>query len=412
MIGVCAGALTERPYRLLFSATLITSVGDLVSAIALAFAVLEAGSATDLGIVLAARQITSGVVLIFGGVISDRLSRGRVLVGASLLQGAAQGALAAAVLAGDPSLLVFAALSVLYGLGAGLVVPAEIGLIPQTVSPARLQQANALQGLSRSGTRIVGPALGGVLVVAAGPGWALALDGVSFLGCAILLAAIKVAPHERAAGSSFLHELRAGWQAFASRTWLWSTVVVFGVRNACFQFWVVLGPAIAIERLGGAGPWAVILTVGGVGAVIGGIAALRYRPKRPLAACVAWPLASVPQIVALAAGAPTAVVACAALAGGFGLALHITLWFTVLQREVPEEAQSRVASYDALGSLALSPLGAAAAGPLAVAAGNANALGLATAAMVVLNLGMLSIPAIWAIRAPPARPSGLVAHRA
>jgi len=55
--------------------------------------------------------------------------------------------------------------------------------------------------------------------------------------------------------ANFFHELREGWQEFTSRTWLWSTVVVFGLGNVFFMFWPVLGPLVANEHLGGARPW-------------------------------------------------------------------------------------------------------------------------------------------------------------
>src|SRR3982750_3892100 len=93
-----AGALVERDFRLLFAATSISSFGDLVATVALAFAVLDVGGASDLGIVLAVRQASSAVMLVFGGVLSDRLPRNRILVGASVLQGAAQAAIAATIL--------------------------------------------------------------------------------------------------------------------------------------------------------------------------------------------------------------------------------------------------------------------------------------------------------------------------
>jgi len=83
------GALVEREYRLLFSATVVTSLGDAIAQIALAFAILDVGSATDLGIVFAVRQGANAAVLLLGGVLSDRLPRNRVMVGASLLQGTA-----------------------------------------------------------------------------------------------------------------------------------------------------------------------------------------------------------------------------------------------------------------------------------------------------------------------------------
>jgi Na+/melibiose symporter-like transporter len=214
------GALRERDFRLLFTATTITTLGDRIAAIALVFAVLAIGSATQLGLVLGARSLAETAILLFGGVLSDRLPRNLVLVGASLVQGAAQVGTAIAILGDTSSIGLILALQVFYGLGAGVVVPAEVGLVPQTVSAGRLQQANALQGLTRSGVRVVGPALGGALVVAGSPGIALAVDGLSFFVCAVILARIRV-PRRAELPASFLVELREGWREFASRTWLW-----------------------------------------------------------------------------------------------------------------------------------------------------------------------------------------------
>jgi MFS family permease len=391
------GALVERDYRLLFSATVVTSLGDAAANIALAFAVLAVGTATDLGIVLAVRQGVSAAMLLFGGVLSDRLPRNLILVGASLLQGVSQAVLAIAVLDGRATLQVFVVLGVLYGAGNGLVLPAEVGLVPQVISPERLQQANALQGLSRSAVRVIGPALGGILVVAASPGWALALDSVSFVAAAAFLARIRLPPRAESAHERFFYELREGWNEFRSRTWLWSTVVLFGIGNIFFMFWSVLGPDIAKMRLGGAGAWAVIVTTGGVGAVTGSLVALRYRPKRPLVACVVFAMGYAPQLLVLAAGAPTAAVAAAAFVAGATLSIHLALWFTVFQREIPERAQSRVSSYDALGSFVLVPLGAVVAGPVAAAVGTSTALVIGGVALLALDSSMLLIPAIWTV---------------
>lgn len=247
------GALRERDFRLLFAGTTITTVGDRLAGIALAFAVLDTASATALGIVFAVRQGVQALVVVAGGVLSDRIPRNLVLVGASLVQGAAQAATAACVLAGVGGVPAIVALQAVYGLGLGLVLPAEVGLVPQTVSPERLQQANALQGLSRNMIGVLGPALGGAVVVVSSPGIALAIDAVSFLVCADLLRRIRVRPSESAGSHGFVHELREGWQEFTSRTWLWASVVFFGIGNVAFAGWIVLGPAIADERLGGAG---------------------------------------------------------------------------------------------------------------------------------------------------------------
>ena len=79
-------------------------------------------------------------------------------------------------------------------------------------------------------------------------------------------------------------------------------------------------------------------------------------------ACVLWPMLVTIQLAALALHRPTWAIACASFFAGFGIAVHLTLWFTVFQREIPEHAQSRVSSYDALGSFVLTPLGLVLAG--------------------------------------------------
>ncbi len=403
------GALRERDFRLLFAATTITTAGDRLAAIALAFAVLDVGTAADLGLVFAARQGAQAAILVFGGVVSDRLPRNVVLVGASVVQGAAQAITAGVVLYGTSSIALILVLQAVYGLGSGLVLPAEVGLVPQTVSPARLQQANALQGLTRNVVGILGPAVGGALVVAGSPGVALGVDAISFFVAALLLGRIRIRPRVADKTRSFVAELREGWVEFASRTWLWASVVLFGIGNLAFASWIVLGPVVAKEELGGAGAWATILAVGGIGAVVGSVLALRLRPSRPLVICT---LAAMPiglELAALALAAPVWMISAAAFLAAGGIAVHLTLWFTVFQQQIPERAQSRVASYDTFGSFVLMPLGFALAGPIAHAVGASATLWGALAIDLACWLAILSLPSVWAIRRVPLGRDGAAA---
>jgi len=307
------------------------------------------------------------------------------------------------VLSGHATVELLIALQALYGVGDGFVVPAEVGLVPQTVSPERLQQANALQGLSRNIVFAVGPAVGGALVVAGSPGIALAVDAASFAVCALVLEKIRVPAPVREPGEGFFHELRAGWSEFTRHTWLWASVGLFALGNFVWVgCWVVLGPTIAKHHLGGAGAWATILAVFGVGSVVGGLTALRIRPSRPLLVSVVAPAPFVIELVALSFPAPVWLLALVSFAGGIGLSIHLALWFTVFQREIPEHARSRVVSYDALGSFVLIPLSLGVAGPIAEAAGFRATLLGAAALNAACLLAIVALPSVRAIRTPAA----------
>lgn len=368
--------------------------------LALVFAVLGlTGSGTDLGLVLAARQVMEAAVLLAGGVWSDRLPRQWILVGASSVQAVSQASVATLLLGGWASIPALIGLQALYGVGGGLVAPATVGLVPQTVPAGRLHQANALLSLSRNTMGILGPAVGGIVIVAASPSLALAVDAATFVAAGLLLTTLNLPRRAKADDDApFLLELRLGWREFASRTWLWPTVTLFGVSNFVFAAWVVLGPVIALKHLGGAGAWAIVGASSGVGAVIGGLLALRLRPRRPLFVSVVLAGATVLELAALALHAHTAVLAAVALFAGAAIAIHLTLWVTVLQQHIPERAQSRVSSYDELGSFLLIPLGLALAGPASDALGMDVTLWGAAAISAVCIATMAAIPSVRALR--------------
>ena len=127
--------LRERPYRLLFSASTISFLGDSVAGIALAFAVLDLTGTPNpiyLAVVFAGRQGANAALVLFGGVLSDRVPRNRILVGAALGQGAVQAATAAVVISDHATLGLLVGLQIVYGAADGFVIPAETGLVPQT----------------------------------------------------------------------------------------------------------------------------------------------------------------------------------------------------------------------------------------------------------------------------------------
>jgi MFS family permease len=395
------GALAERNFRYLFASSTISGLGDGISVVALVFAVLQVSdSAIALGLVLAARQIADAAIVLAAGVWADRLPRHLVLIAVATVQGIVQAVTGTLVLNGSATIAMLVGLQTIYGLAEGFYLPASTGLIPATVSEGRLQQANALLGLSRNGTRIVGPAIGGAIVAAGSPGTALLLDAASFGVAALLLLPLRLpARAEVVAAKSFFADLRQGWHEFRRQTWIWTTIVFFGIGNFAFASYWVLGPVVAKRELGGAPAWAALTAAFSVGALVGGLLAIKIRPKKPLAASCMAAWVFLLQPLGMGLGLPLGVLIAFSVVAGCGLAIHITLWFTVFQQNVPKESLSRVSSYDSFGSFVLLPLGAALAGPIAAVVGVQQTLIGAAIVIAITQVIVYAQPSVHAIRA-------------
>jgi predicted MFS family arabinose efflux permease len=396
------GVLRRRDFRLLFLGQGVSVLGDRMVTVALAFAVLEVGgSASAVGLVLAAATLPLVGSVLIGGVVADRTSRRMVMIAADLVRVASQGATAALLIAGAAEVWTLALFAGLTGAATGFFSPASTALLPEVVPPDELQPANALRATAISTGEIVGPLVAGVLVAAAGAGWAMAADAATFAVSAMCLWGMR-APDRAAGGATFLSDLRDGWDAFRARRWVWSFVVYFAFVNVLWGAWSALGPVVAEQDLGGAAAWGAVLSAVGVGALCGSLLATRARPGRPLVlvaiteAFFALPLAF------LAAGAPTPLLACGAFLSGAGMMLGNSVWESTLQRRIPAASLSRVSSYDWFGSLAFYPLGLAIWGPVAGAIGVAPALWLAFGVFVALIAAQLAVPDTRRLRAEPA----------
>ncbi len=386
------GALRERNFRWLFAGQATSSVGDQAVFVALALYVTrQTGSATDLGLILAAGSLPMIVLLLIGGVWADRLQRHRIMIVADVARAALHGILAASIFLGGAGVAELIMIEALFGVARAFFQPAYSGLLPQTVSDDLLQNAQALTATVTSLAVLVGPALGTVLVLTAGAGIAFALDAATF----VVSAACLVPVHPRARGEAvarqaLVSELRAGWWEVRTRPWVWVTIaVVAGSIVTAYAPWGTLAPGIARHLYGGVGVFGLVETVVGGGAVLGALVGLRWRPRHPLAlafvVALPWPL----QNVVFALGAPLAVVLVVALLNGIGFSLFMVWWDTALAHHIPPAALSRVSSYDWMGSLALMPLGYAIAGPLATALGPRVVLGAGGAvALGLLCLGL------------------------
>jgi len=396
------GPLRFREFRLLFAARAISLTGSAIAPIALAFGVLQAtGEATDLGIVLFARQAIETVLLLGGGVLADRVDRRLVMAAGSLASCASEAAIGALFLTHTANLLPLCAFAMIDGLGDALFFPASAGLTPSTVDAEHLQKANSLIGFARNGSSIFGAALGGLLVGLIGPGLGIEIDSASFLAAAVLIALLRSTPGAREARSGLFAELREGWSEFRSRTWLWTIVLQFAFVNvAVAGVLFVLVPLRAQQSYGGASAYGLLIAVFAVGSLCGGALMLRIHPRRPLLMATLGILVIVPDWALLAIGAPLPAVLVAAFIGGIGIEVFGVLWVTTMQREIPADRLSRVSSYDALGSLVFTPVGLAVAAPVAIAVGLSGAFWIGAALLAVPTLLVLGVGDVRRMRAP------------
>lgn len=384
--------LRHPDFRYLFLGQSASAVGDRVVVVALAlFVVQSSGSPGDLGLVLACQSLPFVALLLLGGVWADRLPRQRIMIGADLLRAALHATLAALILLASARIWQLCALEAMFGAAQAFFQPAYSGLVPQTVPEELAQDARALTESAANLAFLLGPALATALVLGVGAGEAFAFDAATFIVSALLLARVRARPRGAQAEESVAHALRRGWREVRSRAWVWVTIASFSGAILClFAQWYALAPAVARSLYGSAGVYGVIEAIAGAGAVCGALAALRWRPRRPLRVglllVLAWPV----QVAVFALGAPLALVAGWAFASGVAWSLYIVWWETALVQHIPADALSRVSAYDWMGSLALLPLGYLLAGTFAEALGARSTLAIGSAlAAVLLALALL-----------------------
>lgn len=399
--------LRDRRFALLLVARTVSVLGSSFAPVALAFGVLAlpGATATTLSAVLTAEALPMVAFMLVGGVIADRLPRQRVMMAGETLNAVAFSCLAAMLLTGWTPLPALVTGAALTGIATAVLFPALTGIIPDVVPADRLQTANALLGLGANVSRVAGVVLSGAVVVLLGGGWALAASGAMFALAAVLIAALRLTPAERAAAErhSVLADLRDGWREFVSRQWLWVVVAQFSVLVMAVQAaHGVLGPLVAKEHLGGAAAWSAVLAGEAVGMIGGVLVALRLRPRRPILFATLLTVPTALPYLLLGLGTPLWTIVAGAVVMGVCFDVFGVLWNTTMQREIPADSLSRVSSYDALGSLMFGPLGLLVAGPVAIVIGPRPAL-LGCAVIVVLSsLAALLSPGVRRLRAPEA----------
>ncbi len=398
-----AAPLRVRDFRLLWSGSVVSSLGDGIFTVALALEALRLDpQPTGLSFVLAARAVPMSLLLVLGGVVVDRVPRRLAMLVADAVRGLAVALVAALVLLHLATLAALVVMAVVFGAADAFGNPASMAILPELVPTDLITQANALNnGSYELAQNLVGPATGGLVVGTLGTAASFGLDAGSFAVSALCLLGLGARERPQGAGGSLLQQAAQGFGFVLSRRWLLVLLLGAGLANVVgLGPYLVLLPVLVRETLHGSSLalGLVYACAGAAGVAASLVVAHLGSPRRLLETMwAAYGLSGL--LEALMALSPDPWVAAALAAGSAGLVVYgDVLYFTRLERSVPKHLLGRVSSVSTLMTTTLMPLGMLLGGLLATGIGTRAALlgsGLAAAScgLVVLVPGARSLEA-------------------
>jgi hypothetical protein len=349
--------------------------------------------------------------LLVGGVVSDRVDRRRVMIGADLVRALSVGAIACLVLAGALQFWHLVALVAVYGSGTAFFTPAFEATVPDLLPASDLPAANSLDQFVRPiALRLVGPLLGGLLV-SVSAGLAFTVDACSFAASLAAVLAIHppppIAPADRV---SVRADVAAGFRFIRARVWLWGTLVC-----AAAAYLVFLGPSEVLlpyvvknSLHASAATLGLVFAAGGVGAVGAAIwMGRREHPRRAITFTYAvWTVATLAIAgYGLATAAWQLMLAC--LVFNALETAGTIVWSTIKQLHVPRELLGRVSSLDWMISIGLLPISFALTAPIAAVVGVRATLVGAGVLGAAITVGGLLLPGMRDLEHETAAPPAL-----
>ena len=394
--------LRFRDFRLMWTGMTLSLLGDGVLLVALpwqAYQLSNRPAAMSLvGVALTVPQV---VLVLFGGVVSDRLDRRRLMLAADIVRGASLGVLATLSITGALELWHMVVFAVVYGAASAFFMPAFEALVPRLVPEDFLTEANALDQFVRPAMLwLLGPALGGVLIGTTGAGWAFGLDAATFGASALCLLRLTRIPSEESEPLTVraaITELREGLTFVRSKPWLWASFLA-----ASLTYLLFLGPTEVLlpylvknDLGGGARDLGLILAAGGVAALAAAfVVGQTGLPRRTMTFIyLAWAFATLSVAGYGLAHTRWQAMGAAALISGFE-ALGAVAWTTTKQRLIPGALLGRVSSFDWFISISLVPVSYAVTAPVAAALGTRETLVGAGVLGALVTLGFLFVPGV------------------
>jgi MFS family permease len=388
-------AFQSRDFRLLWTGQTISLLGDAAFVVALGWRTFTlTGSARSLGFVLTLQGVGLLCTVLVGGALADRWDRRTLMLISDVARFFVIGVLVVVDASGHLTIGSLAAIAFVEGLATGFFTPALGGLIPLVVEEPGLGSANALIGMARQGSYLIGPSLASVLYGLAGSVEVFAFNAVSYLVSFGFVYATRPRAAERGAAEGTLREIGAGIRYVAGIPWLWLTIGLFAFV-LMFQ-WApiqVLTPKLVREHFGlGVGAYGLVFSLIGAGMIAGSVLFAQLNPhrRRGLLSYLIWMVNSL-LVIVFALSPWYGLAVAAAFVRGICIGFGVAVWETMLMQLVPQHMLSRVVSLDWFGSLGLTPFGLLLVGAVSglAAPGTIIALG-ACISICIIASGLLS----------------------
>ena len=368
-LPVTLRALHYRNFRLFFAGQLISLIGTWMQNVAQAWLVYRlTGSAVLLGAAGFSAQIPVFLLAPVGGVVADRYSRHRLVIATQTASMLLAFALAALTLSGAVRVWHIFALSALLGVVNSFDIPARQAFIVGLVAKADLMNAIALNSSMFNASRVVGPAIAGILVAGIGEGWCFFANGASYIAVIAGLLLMRVARHEPAAQQgSPLSRMAEGFRFVIEHPPVHALLVLLGVVSLTGMPYAVLMPIFAHRILhGGARALGLLMGSTGVGALAAALTLASRRDLKGLGRWVAFAaLGFGAGLVAFSFSRIFWLSAAILALCGFAMMIQMGSSNTLIQSMSPDRLRGRVMSVYSMMFMGMAPFGALLAGAVA-----------------------------------------------
>jgi MFS family permease len=352
-------SLRTRNFRLFFGGQLVSQIGNWLTMVAQTLLVLRlTGSGVALGLLTACQFAPLLVLGPWAGLVADRSDKRKLLLVVQALAMLQSFALAALAFAGDPPIAAIFAVSLVGGFTVAFDNPARRSFVVEMVPEEDMNNAVSLNSALMTSSRIIGPALAGLLVSTVGFGWAFLGDGLSYIAVLAALAMMRPAELRPAPVTPKAKgQIREGFRYVRSVPDLWVPLVMMAVIGVfAFNFSVVF-PLFVTQDLGGSDTeFTILFSVVSVGSLAGALAMARRRSIDVRVVALTALAFGVPML--LLAGVPSLLVAC--IVGvfiGFGSIAFLTSSTAIVQTRAEPTMRGRVLALQGMVFLGSTPIG-------------------------------------------------------